>query len=200
MEDSSAQRNEIDWVFWIMWVAANTIGLAIALLVRQWLVGLILGIAQWLVLRNRFPRSGWWILATVFGLGVSWSPAWTLAISVLSSGGAIWRFSLEWPIVLGISGVVVGFFQWLILRTWVFKASRWILASSIAGLAGGVLAMLVFDLTFRYIDSPILTWFLPVITGIAAGLVYGSITGLALVKLHANPVPLQGAQAFYRRT
>ena len=153
MEASSAQRNEIDWAFWIMWVAANTIGLAIALIVRQWLVGLILGTAQWLVLWNRFPRSGWWILATAFGLGLAWSPAWTLAISVLSSGGALWRFSLEWPIVLGVSGVVVGLFQWLLLRTWVFKAGWWILASSIAGFAGGVLAMLVFDLAFRNIDS-----------------------------------------------
>jgi hypothetical protein len=33
--------------------------------------GGIIGLAQWLVLRKRVPRAGWWILANVLGWGVS---------------------------------------------------------------------------------------------------------------------------------
>ena len=51
-------RKKFDWTFWILWLATTTIGLAIALIVRSWFVGLIIGLAQWLVLWNRFPKSG----------------------------------------------------------------------------------------------------------------------------------------------
>jgi hypothetical protein len=182
------RRRKIDWTFWILWVAATTIGLAIALIVRQWLVGLIIGVAQWLVIWNRFPKSGWWILATALGFGFAWSPAWRLAIAILSSGWGAWRYSIEWPVVLGVTGTLVGLFQWLVLRQWVYRAGWWILASPIAGVTGGVLAMIVFDVVFRNVDSPTLAWFLPAITGLTSGLVYGAISGYVLARLSLNPV------------
>lgn len=181
-------RRKIDWTFWILWVAATTIGLAIALIVRQWLVGLIVGVAQWLVLWNRFPKSGLWILATALGFGLAWSPAWNLAITILSSGWGEWRYSIEWPVVLGVTGTIVGLFQWLVLRKWVYRAGWWILASPIASLAGGVLAMIVFDVVFRNVDSSTLAWFLPVITGLSSGFIYGAISGYVFASLSINPV------------
>ena len=184
-------RTKFDWTFWILWIAATTIGLAIALIVRQWLVGLIIGLAQWLVLCNRFPKSGWWILATAIGFGLAWSPAWNLAFAILSSGWGNWRYSIEWPIVLGVTGAIVGLLQWLVLRRWVYRSGRWIVTSPLAGIAAGVLAMIVFDIVFRNVDSPTLAWFLPVITGLTAGFVYGAITGAVLVQLSKNPVTIQ---------
>lgn len=179
---------KIDLTFLIFWAATTTIALAIALIVRLWLVGIIIGIAQWLVLWNRFPKSGWWILATAIGFGLAWSPAWNLALKILSSGLGEYRYSLEWPIVLGVTGLIVGFFQWLVLRRWVFRAGWWIITSPIAGIAGGILAMIVFDVVFRYIDSPTLVWFLPAITGLSSGLVYGLISGYVLARLSTNPI------------
>ena len=32
--------------------------------------GVAIGLAQWLVLRGRLPRAGWWILASVVGWGL----------------------------------------------------------------------------------------------------------------------------------
>ncbi len=184
-------RKKFDWTFWILWLAATTIGLAIALIVRSWFVGLIIGLAQWLVLWNRFPKSGWWILATAIGFGLAWSPAWNLAIAILRSGWVNWRYSIEWPIVLGVSGLIVGLLQWLILRKWVYQAGWWMVTSPLAGIAAGVLAMIVFDVVFRNFDSPTLAWFLPVITGLAAGLVYGAITGAVLTRLSKHPASIQ---------
>ena len=184
-------RTKFDWTFWILWIAATTIGLAIALIVRQWLVGLIIGLAQWLVLWNRFPKSGWWILATAIGFGLAWSPAWNLAMAILSSGWGKWRYSIEWPNVLGVTGAIVGLLQWLVLRRWVYQSGRWIVTSPLAGIAAGVLAMIVFDIVFRNVDSPTLAWFLPVITGLTAGFVYGAITGAVLAQLSKNPVTIQ---------
>lgn len=184
-------RIKFDWTFWILWIAATTIGLAIALIVRQWVVGLLIGLTQWLVLWKRFPKSGWWILATAIGFGLAWSPAWELAIAILRSGWGNWNYSIEWPIVLGVTGAIVGLLQWLVLRRWVYWAGWWIVASPLAGIAAGVLAMIVFDVVFRYMDSSILAWFLPVITGLAAGLVYGIITGYVLARLSLNPVTIQ---------
>jgi serine/threonine-protein kinase len=184
-------RTKFDWTFWILWIAATTIGLAFALIVRQWVVGLIIGLAQWLVLWNRFPKPGWWILATTMAFGLAGSPAWNLAIAILRSGWGNWRYSIDKPIVLGVTGAIVGLFQFLVLRRWVYQAGWWIVASPLAGIAAGVLAMIVFDVVFLNMDSPIMDWFLPVITGLAAGLVYGAITGYVLVRLSLNPIANQ---------
>jgi hypothetical protein len=184
-------HKKFDWTFWILWIAATTIGLAIALIVRSWLIGLIIGLAQWLVLWNRFPKSGWWILATAIGFGLAWSPAWNLAIEVLRSDWGNWRYSIEWPIVLGVTGMIVGILQWFVLRKWVYKAGWWIVISPIAGISAGVLAMIVFDAVFRNVDSSTLAWFLPLITDLTAGFVYGAITGALLARLSNHPVTIQ---------
>ena len=87
--------------------------------------------------------------------------------------------------------MIVGLLQWLILRKWVYQAGWWIVTSPLAGIAAGVLAMIVFDVVFRNFDSPTLAWFLPVITGLAAGFVYGAITGAVLTRLSKHPASIQ---------
>jgi hypothetical protein len=184
------RQAKFDWGFWILWVAATAISLSIALLVRQWLVGLIVGLAQWLVLWNRYPKAGWWIVVTALGYGISWSPAWNLAITIIDAERSSWRYAIEWPIVLGVSAAIGGIFQWSLLRRWVYRAGWWILTGLIGGIAGGAVGMIVFDLIFRNIDSPAMVWLLPAFTGVAAGIVFGAITGAVLVWLGNHPINL----------
>ena len=37
------------------------------------MIGLSAGMAQWLILRRRFPQAGWWIGANVLGWAAGWS-------------------------------------------------------------------------------------------------------------------------------
>jgi hypothetical protein len=78
------------WGFWVLWVAASTVGFApgstayekagslltdatpavIALTVTIGLVPLVAtlpGFLHWLILRRWFPRAGWWVLASGAG-------------------------------------------------------------------------------------------------------------------------------------
>lgn len=60
------------------WMLASAVGAYVAFLLLSVVVlsnalliyataGLLIGIAQWLVLRNRVPRAGWWIAASALG-------------------------------------------------------------------------------------------------------------------------------------
>ncbi|MGD1991967.1 MAG: hypothetical protein PVI59_02130 [Anaerolineae bacterium] len=95
----SVSREWSGWRFWLGWEAANVVGtilaaaaawgaLGLMLLmgvdldgvpgIAIWpavalLVGGVLGTAQWLMLRRRLPRSGWWVPTTLVGWGVGFA-------------------------------------------------------------------------------------------------------------------------------
>ena len=46
--------------------ASTTLGLDIIFI----LIGFSIGAAQWLLLRKRLPRAGWWIVANILGWGL----------------------------------------------------------------------------------------------------------------------------------
>ena len=87
------QRTQVGWGFWLGWVLASTVGLAVGLAagaalltiiafstlvggsgidpltsaMEGALLGASVGIAQWLVLRRKVSRAGWWVLASTVG-------------------------------------------------------------------------------------------------------------------------------------
>ena len=77
--------------------------------------GVVLGVAQWLLLRHTIDRAAWWVAATVIG--------WSLIAATSFLG-----------VVLG--GVLVGASQWVVLRLSVRKAGWWIAASALGWLVG----------------------------------------------------------------
>jgi hypothetical protein len=152
-------RSRFDWELWLGWTLASAIG---------WFVGHILGLTierltgnilgssptgfssgvlasagQWLVLRRRIRRAGWWVLATVageiLGTGVGW------ALTVLLNYIAILAIVLG-PAAIALLGPVMGFIllggaigagltgvaQWLVLWRQVRKAGWWILATTVS--------------------------------------------------------------------
>jgi len=105
----------MDWGLWLQWVAATVVGsagglglgrmledaLRHAIPAPRWLttsvvLGVFLGFTQWLVLRARLPRAGWWIPATIVASPLFWLGPW------------------------------VGLWQWLALRIQVPRSGWWI--------------------------------------------------------------------------
>jgi hypothetical protein len=101
------------------WVAASAVGgtlvgiggafygskVQVNLVIVYGLVGIILGALQWLVLRRRISRSGWWMVVSVLG--------WALAVPVVQSLdrlGLMRGLSETIGLILGsgLVGMVVG--------------------------------------------------------------------------------------------
>ena len=123
-------RSKPGWGFWLLWMLASAVGSVLLgkgmqfvdseLLVA--LLGLIVGIAQWLVLRQYVRKAGWWILASAIGWGVGF----ILAFTVID---LYFYFSSE-ELALAVDGVIVGatygLAQWLALHRLVHQAG-WLL-------------------------------------------------------------------------
>ena len=98
------------------------------------MLGLLIGVLQYLLLRRYLPRMVWWIPATVLGwalpllLGrasVGWLPA--LAID------PVWSGALGFALI----GASIGVCQWLVLRRRIHRATLWVLASILGwGMSG----------------------------------------------------------------
>jgi hypothetical protein len=67
-------------------------------------VGATIGLAQWLVLRKRVPRAGWWILASVVG--------WALVQPIT---GAVFDSLLEFLAIGAVPAGVTGLVMWWLL-------------------------------------------------------------------------------------
>ena len=109
-------------------------GFILAFAVGGVLIGCVVGIIQWLILRRYVPRAGWWILASAVGSGVSFACALALAGAMNESwalGGLIGGV---------VGGAAVGVIQWLLLRYSLPRANLWVAASAV-GWAVGMLIM-----------------------------------------------------------
>ena len=96
-------------------------------------IAVVVGCAQWMLLRERIAVSGWWVLACAIGVGsplvieeilrgAGFLPDWTRG-----SGGTFLAMT-----ILGIlGGLLSGLLQMPLLRPHFTKASWWILASCI---------------------------------------------------------------------
>jgi hypothetical protein len=128
----------------VVWMAATAVGSFMALLVAQILLltieeiarlsadevllggtlGLLLGIGQWLALRSRLPRSGRWIVYSFVGgvvVGLAAHQAGNRADSVAA---------------FGAYGIIMGAFQWVVLRGLLRRSALWIPANGIAWAVG----------------------------------------------------------------
>ena len=178
----------IGWGWWLFWVMANLAGWAVLgwvtagfttggwaetlslsplVLFLSWVVP---GVLQWLVLRRKVSRAGWWVLATTVGYFVGWNGAIVLVgvVGWLGSNyvSGIVGETVGWILLWGSYGAIIGVPQWLVLRRQVARAGWWVLVSTVAWV-GGSLAI------------GIASWAL-------FGTVYGVITGIALAWLLRN--------------
>jgi hypothetical protein len=106
------------------WTASQTALIVLLKGAEGGMLGLGLGLGQWLALRRYLPRSGGWILAT--------------GLACLAQGAFRWLLPAEMPpwqvgvAIFASFGVFFGVCQWLVLRERLPHAGWWI-AINMAG-------------------------------------------------------------------
>lgn len=147
--------------------------------------GILIGLAQWLVLKQHFSQMGWWIFATM----ISWC---LLAVSPLGALGWVVPKVMSIPvrIIFGIidgviAGVMFGVGQWWVLKAQVKDAWLWIFVSIVGWTIG---------LTFAWTVGALLRRFTGIFFGEVIGLTLGwfliaAITGIALCGFAKNAAP-----------
>ena len=109
-------------------------------------------VAQWLVLRRRVPKAGWWLfvspIAAFLGFliggieashlqdaidGVTSSP---LGVAPIGPGRSPLGYYLASAVIGAYLGTTLGYAQWLILRLGFHRSGWWVLVSAIGFSAG----------------------------------------------------------------
>lgn len=129
-EERPREQPSFDWVLWLKWVLASTLGWVAGVLLPvtgAFPVGTTVGIAQWLVLRPIFKQAGWWIPASALG--------WALGQILITAVVPIPNTFLQGAVLGGTLGIA----QWLVLRRWVHRAGWWIVLGAVGWSAGPVL-------------------------------------------------------------
>jgi hypothetical protein len=176
---------------WLWWTLATAIAGAIVgalevsgfqFLATLAFTGLLIGVAQWLILRYYIPQAFWWIgvstLGWIFGLLLLLSSDVALdpLIQFLSTLGAwevFWMNLVGQPIVLAVFGAA----QFPILRRFVRKAHWWILVSAVGGaLEGAGSSTVAYILRPGLLPEPFTT----ALTYGSGWLGYGIVTGICL--------------------
>ncbi|MCG8352207.1 MAG: hypothetical protein MI924_30955 [Chloroflexales bacterium] len=189
-----------DWVVWISWSITISIGWGIC---HLWLFVMALGadpdqstpilpttplallsliqdlgciwgvmsVIQAGLLLGYIRRISWWMLGWSLVTVIGWTGLWLLF------------FAAEWRWLPSIAGSLIGslglgIMQWLVLRLLILEPGRrrlywWLLVYGGAALAsGGVFLAMVYLIDFVFVIP---------------GIVYGIMTGLALVSLFQSP-------------
>ena len=177
-------RSQVGWGFWLRWVLASSVGLTLGFTVIVGLyeafgevvdkppiavtgavIGISIGIAQWLVLRSKLVRSGWWILASAGGFAVAF--------------GAIGSVEEVVAITFAVGVASVGIAQWLVIRTEVPRSGWWVLASAVSIAAGFAIIFALPEAVGEAVSYGIAE---TIAAGIG-GAVVGAISGAVLVWL-----------------
>jgi hypothetical protein len=151
------------------------------------LEGIVLGFTQWLVLRRYIRHSTRWIFATVIGGLFAWFTGLTISVLMAfafagASGNDVNMAFIQGLILLGMGiGGVLGFCQWLVIRTQIRYGIWWVFANAIAWSFGLLVAY--FGVGAIEEKSTIQTALTTVTTGAIMGVVIGSITGITLIWL-----------------
>ncbi len=192
IDEAKVQRNEFG--MWLGWTLATALGLLIGflpslllvnMLSLQWsrviiplLAGFLIGLAQWIVLRNYVVNSHDWALAG----GTSWAAGYALGLFLIDT---LSRTPLGRLIGYILFGAIVATVQYPILRREIPHLWSWILANVIGWTLGFYLSELALNLFSN--TSAILPLASTSITSAVAGLVAGAITGIALIWIVRQP-------------
>jgi hypothetical protein len=148
------------------------------------LEGIILGFAQWLVLRRYIQHSAQWIVATVIGALLAWFTGLTIStlMALVYAGTSDITVFIKGLVLLGGGlGGVLGFCQWLVLRTQIRFSIWWVVANTFAWALASLVAFVGAGMVRDGLS--IQTTLITVATGATMGAVIGGITGITLVWL-----------------
>jgi hypothetical protein len=134
----------------------------------------VLGALQWLVLRTRIPRAGWWVLATGVGTLAAMALAGGLvqAIGNAAGRGSYWESGPDLLALYGLIGLFLALAQLPVLWRRVRGLAFWPLVGIVGWLALGLIMGKSID---RLTDV------------LALGAVPAAFTGLGLIWLTRSP-------------
>lgn len=191
------QQNNNRGLLWLEWMVATLIGYTIGILaILPWMVNLAyaaqpgwstglmggtilggaVGVAQWLVLRRHAEQVGWWIVATIAGFMVGLGIGMPLADTGFMPTGAALRVAYNTGMTGAIVGVVLGLFQWVVLRRFIPSAALWIVASALGWMVG------------MGLGAAISTWSTTIGSLLVSGLSCGVVTGIVMQYLMRQKV------------
>lgn len=193
-----SEHTPIGGSFWLQWVIVTGISWVVGAVfyhtldlnlpggfgevIGETIWGLLLGISQWLVLRQRLDRASWWILVTAAG--------WLLS----AGAGVVLKHELGQSVGEVIYSIVLGFIpgvlQALLLRLHMARARWWMRVGHVlffGPLMGEEAAIFSMGLEQGGLGFGI-------IVAIIGGVVFGITSGLVLIWLLRQPavVPTQG--------
>ncbi len=170
----------------------GTIGTVTVLHLVGLLQGIVLGVAQWLVLRRYIRHSGQWIAVTAIAAMIAWligikaSAVMVLVTSLDTTLTAEMKTAtlLKDVFLLGAwVGGVLGIAQWFVLKHRIRQALWWVLANALAWAVGLGVAFMGAGMMRTGDFSNLKTALAGAATGLSMGAVVGAITGIALVWL-----------------
>jgi len=161
------------------------VGAMVVTAILTCLVGAVLGGMQAVYLRQLLARPIWWVVATVAGVGIGLAVGVVLIeqVGTLISGHRphIVRVTpalraLSFAVLGLISGMILGFSQWLVLRRQRPTIQRWIPTTAFALALAFPASSLIVDAFAGGIASPVglITFVL------ASGLAFGALTSRPL--------------------
>lgn len=183
-------------------VPAILAGALLAIALGVVLEGVVVGLAQERVLRDRLaglPR-GRWTLATAVGAGLAWAmgmiPSTVVSLTAGNAGGepmpepgpAV-RYGLA--IVMGlVTGPILGVAQWMVLRRVLSHAWHWLWANALAWAVGMAVIFIGMDLVPWTGPASAIAASLYAVSA-AAGLAVGAVHGRVLVALIRRTGPVR---------
>ncbi|MDX9993517.1 MAG: hypothetical protein RBS68_15855 [Anaerolineales bacterium] len=190
--ESKLIRNE--WKLWLGWTLttglglligflpsgflAQAFGLGLARVLSPLLAGILIGMGQWLILRNYLSDCSQWIPAA----GAAWAIGYAVGIYIFQ----IFPPGLEYGL-LGVIlfGLVAGGLQWPLLRREIPQIVPWLLANVLGWSLGFLLSLWVTNsLSAALAGSAFLASLLSLTL---TGFVAGAVVGLALVWIVRKP-------------
>lgn len=157
------------WFLWVLtttagWIVARYVGFALwnvvltswtqvpdLVFVLAWnglLLGSVVGLLQWFVLRIWKPEKGWWVLATIasYSLGSPVALLLILALVVILArvnhlalfvAGSSVSLSMPLPLTMIMTGALIAIGQWLVLRQFIpasktKEAALWVFGTAFA--------------------------------------------------------------------
>lgn len=169
--------------------------------------GASLGFFEWRVLRRRYPgvTSGAWIGVTATVAALGWlagmvpsifAPAQAPPGGELGAAGQVAALTLALLVGGGMAGLVFGAAQWLVFRNHALRSGQWVIANVLAwplALAWIFLGAMLPTGSTR----PEVILLIGLVSGILAGVTYGTITGAFLLRI--LPLPSERAEEIEKR-
>lgn len=151
----NTNQNNVGRGFWLRWVLATIAGFIIGALLGVYVayglfdgdgsdatIGITAGIVmggtggclQWLVLREKIARAGWWVLASALGFAITLGILGVIGIG--ESNESYVMAGILFAVVFEVAG---GILQWLVLRrAEIAHAGLWMLASILGSLVAAI--------------------------------------------------------------